>query len=265
MQVDVVVVAVPVTGRATTSRSWSTEVAGGDVTGATVLVGTVVVVGSGAEASNSGPALASVKAGAIDYITKPVRKEHLELAVQQALEFARLRRENAQLREEVIQVRSAREIIGQSEALRRILDTVKVVAPTRAAVLLQGESGTGKELLARNIPYLSNRADGPFITMNCAATFASARSLTMSIRSTSFNCTAPLTTWSGTISVATQKKLPPWTSATRFPPPCGPYSKTAPPRRATWLLSAWPSHCWVTDRGQKVKRRGNHSKPAITF
>lgn len=114
-------------------------------------------------------AVAAIKAGATDYITKPVRPEALELAVDQALEFARLRRENAQLREEVIQVRSAREIIGGSEALRRILETIKVVAPTRAAVLLQGESGTGKELLARNIHNLSNRADGPFVSINCAA------------------------------------------------------------------------------------------------
>jgi DNA-binding NtrC family response regulator len=114
-------------------------------------------------------AVASIKAGAIDYITKPVRPEPLELAVDQALEFARLRRENAQLREEVIQVRSAREIIGGSDALRKILDTVAVVAPTRATVLLQGESGTGKELLARNIHNQSNRADGPFVSINCAA------------------------------------------------------------------------------------------------
>ena len=114
-------------------------------------------------------AVASIKAGAIDYITKPVRPEPLELAVEQALEFARLRRENAQLREEVIQVRSAREIIGKSDALRKILDTIAVVAPTRAAVLLQGESGTGKELLARNIHNQSNRADGPFVSINCAA------------------------------------------------------------------------------------------------
>jgi len=114
-------------------------------------------------------AVASIKAGAIDYITKPVRPEPLELAVQQALEFARLRRENAQLREEVIQVRSSREIVGKSEALERVMETLRVVAPTRASVLLQGESGTGKELIARNLHYLSNRADQPFISINCAA------------------------------------------------------------------------------------------------
>jgi DNA-binding NtrC family response regulator len=114
-------------------------------------------------------AVASIKAGAIDYITKPVRPAQLELAVDQALEFARLKRENAQLREEVTQVRSQREIIGDSEALHRILETARVVAPTRASVLLQGESGTGKELLARTVHNLSDRRDGPFVSINCAA------------------------------------------------------------------------------------------------
>lgn len=114
-------------------------------------------------------AVASIKAGAIDYITKPVRPQQLELAVDQALEFARLKRENAQLRAEVTQIRSSREIIGESKALERILDTIRVVAPTRSAVLLQGESGTGKELMARTIHNLSDRQDGPFISINCAA------------------------------------------------------------------------------------------------
>ena len=114
-------------------------------------------------------AVAAIKGGAIDYITKPIRPQQLELAVNQALEFSRLRRENAQLKEEVTQLRSSREIIGDSDGLRRILDTVQVVAPTRASVLIQGESGTGKELLARTVHNLSDRRDGPFISINCAA------------------------------------------------------------------------------------------------
>ena len=114
-------------------------------------------------------AVASMKAGAIDYITKPVRAQQLELAVDQALEFVRLRRENAQLREEVTQFRTAREIIGESDSLKTIMETIRVVARTRATVLLQGESGTGKELLARAIHNLSDRGDGPFVSINCAA------------------------------------------------------------------------------------------------
>jgi DNA-binding NtrC family response regulator len=114
-------------------------------------------------------AVAAIKAGAIDYVTKPVRASQLELVVEQALEFVRLRRENAALREEVSQLRSERELIGESPAFQRVLQTIKTVAPTRAAVLLEGESGTGKELLSRAIHNLSDRRDGPFISVNCAA------------------------------------------------------------------------------------------------
>ena len=114
-------------------------------------------------------AVASIKAGAIDYITKPVRPQQLELAVTQALEFVRLRRENESLRKEVLQYRNEKQIIGDSAGIRRILQTVAMAAPTRATVLLQGESGTGKELFARAIHDQSDRRDKPFIKLNCAA------------------------------------------------------------------------------------------------
>ncbi|HEX6057983.1 MAG TPA: sigma-54 dependent transcriptional regulator [Gemmatimonadaceae bacterium] len=114
-------------------------------------------------------AVASIKAGAFDYITKPVRPEQIELAVGQALEFSRLRAENGVLREEVARFRNEREVIGESEAIRRIMATVTTTAPTRATVLLQGESGTGKELIARAIHEQSDRRQGPFVTLNCAA------------------------------------------------------------------------------------------------
>ena len=114
-------------------------------------------------------AVAAIKAGAIDYITKPVRTQQLELAVEQALEYVRLRRENESLRREVMEFRNERQIIGESIHIRRILQTVAMVAPTRATVLLQGESGTGKELFARAIHDQSERRDKPFIKLNCAA------------------------------------------------------------------------------------------------
>src|SRR5688500_17472288 len=114
-------------------------------------------------------AVAAIKAGAIDYITKPVKPQQLELAVDQALEFVRLRRENETLRREVMEFRNERQIIGDSVAVRRILQTVSMAAPTRATVLLQGESGTGKELFARAIHDQSDRRDEPFIKLNCAA------------------------------------------------------------------------------------------------
>ena len=110
-------------------------------------------------------AVASIKAGAIDYITKPIRPQQLEVAVEHALEFVRLRRENESLRREVMELRNERQIIGESTALRRILQTVAMAARTRATVLLQGESGTGKELFARAVCDQSDRADKPFVKL----------------------------------------------------------------------------------------------------
>jgi DNA-binding NtrC family response regulator len=114
-------------------------------------------------------AVAAIKAGAVDYITKPVRPEQLELSVAQALEVVRLRRENDTLRREVMEIRNERAIVGESLQIRRLLQTVTTAAPTRATVLLEGESGTGKELFARAIHDASDRRDRPFIKLNCAA------------------------------------------------------------------------------------------------
>lgn len=114
-------------------------------------------------------AVAAIKAGAFDYITKPIRSPHLELAVEQALEFARLRRENDALRREVSAIRTERQLLGESAAMRHIMHTVATVAPTRATVLLEGESGTGKELVANAIHQLSDRRAGPLVKLNCAA------------------------------------------------------------------------------------------------
>jgi DNA-binding NtrC family response regulator len=114
-------------------------------------------------------AVISIKSGAIDYLVKPIRAETLEIAVNQALEVIRLRRENESFRTEIRKLRSTRAMIGESEAFRRVMEIITAVAPTRATVLLQGESGTGKELFARAIHDQSPRAEGPFITLNCAA------------------------------------------------------------------------------------------------
>jgi DNA-binding NtrC family response regulator len=114
-------------------------------------------------------AVSSIKAGAVDYITKPVRPQQLELAVDQALQLVKLKRENEALLREVMGFRNERQIVGESMAIRRIMQTVATAAPTRATVLLQGESGTGKELFARSIHDQSDRRDKPFIQLNCAA------------------------------------------------------------------------------------------------
>jgi DNA-binding NtrC family response regulator len=114
-------------------------------------------------------AVISIKSGAVDYLTKPVQAENLEIAVTQALEVSRLRRENARFRSELKKAGVSRSLIGQSESFRRVMETIATVAPTPATVLLEGESGTGKELFARAIHDQGQRADGPFVTINCAA------------------------------------------------------------------------------------------------
>ncbi len=114
-------------------------------------------------------AVMSIKSGAIDYLTKPIQAETLDIAVRQALEVVRLRRENETFRREIVKVRGSRSLIGDSEPFRRAMEVVSTVAASRATVLLQGESGTGKELFARAIHDQSPRADEPFITVNCAA------------------------------------------------------------------------------------------------
>lgn len=111
----------------------------------------------------------AIEAGAISCVTTPLRAAQVALTVEQALEFARLRRENELLRRDVMELRSAQQVIGESMQIRRILQTVAMVAPTRATVLLQGETGTGKALLARAIHDQSDRRDRPFITLDCSA------------------------------------------------------------------------------------------------
>jgi len=114
-------------------------------------------------------AVTAIKAGAVDYITKPVQSEQIEHAVAQALELARLKRENDALRQEVQEIRAQREIVAKSAPMRAALQTAMTAAATRATVLLQGESGTGKELFARAIHDRSDRRDRAFVKLNCAA------------------------------------------------------------------------------------------------
>ena len=114
-------------------------------------------------------AVTAIKAGAVDYLTKPFEPAQLELTVGRALELVRLRRQNAELLQKVQSRDSEHEVIGESRAVRLLLENVAAAASSRATVLLQGESGTGKELLARAIHRQSERRQGPFIRINCAA------------------------------------------------------------------------------------------------
>lgn len=114
-------------------------------------------------------AVAALRKGAYDYITKPFVNDDLIQTVRNALTHSRLFQENRYLRRELRRQRADAEIIGQSEAIRAVFDLVEKVSSTSANVLIEGESGTGKELVARAIHFQSDRADKPFLAINCGA------------------------------------------------------------------------------------------------
>lgn len=114
-------------------------------------------------------ALEAIKQGAYDYIPKPFRKDEVLLTLHKAQEREQLRKENAQLKQERRQAFSFDNIIAQSPAMQRVFHTVRKVAAYKTTVLLGGESGTGKELVARAIHFNSDRADGPWVPINCGA------------------------------------------------------------------------------------------------
>ena len=114
-------------------------------------------------------AVQALKEGAEDYILKPFAADELELAVNRALERARLTRENRYLREELNRPYDLSAMVGSSRAMREVYEQIERVAASRATVLVRGESGTGKELAARAIHFGSPRKDKPFIKVNCAA------------------------------------------------------------------------------------------------
>jgi two-component system NtrC family response regulator len=112
-------------------------------------------------------AVAAMQAGAYDFIGKPFHRDQLLLSVGKALERRRLAAEVRDLRIRAGGV--AREIVGASRALARVLEIADRVAGSDATVLVTGESGTGKEVVARRIHVRSPRAEGPFVAVNCAA------------------------------------------------------------------------------------------------
>jgi len=113
-------------------------------------------------------AVQAMRDGAYDFVEKPLKRVQIVKSVRKAAERNALVAENRELRTE-IKLLSKREIVGQSPALRRVLDVAIQAAPSSATVLVLGESGTGKELLARTIHERSGRARGPFVAVNCAA------------------------------------------------------------------------------------------------
>lgn len=119
--------------------------------------------------SNVKAAVEAIKAGAYDYLTKPLDFEKLKVGLRNVFEYVGLVRVNTELSQTLATTGSNSNIIGQSEPMRLLLDMVRTIAPSDATVLIAGESGTGKELVAKAIHTASLRAQGPYIAVNCAA------------------------------------------------------------------------------------------------
>lgn len=121
-------------------------------------------------------AVEAMKAGAIDFITKPfshdefrMKVERIFQRIQERKEISRISDENAYLRQELDEQFNYGDIIGQSDAMRNVYQTIEKVAATDSSVLIYGESGTGKEMVARAIHKASSRKNKPFIRVNCGA------------------------------------------------------------------------------------------------
>ncbi|MFN2269127.1 MAG: sigma-54-dependent transcriptional regulator, partial [Desulfonatronovibrio sp.] len=116
-----------------------------------------------------GSAVEAMKAGAFDYLTKPADIEELKVVIRKAYDFRLMTMENAGLKDKIKTLQQQSNIIGQSQAMRHVMELVDQVGPTEANVLILGESGTGKELIAKALHKASLRKDGPMIKVNCAA------------------------------------------------------------------------------------------------
>jgi len=114
-------------------------------------------------------AVEALKKGAYDYLGKPLDFDELKLAIERAMDHSQLKEENRALKERLGSGFNTGDIIGRSRVMLELLETVSLVAPTEATVMITGESGTGKELIARAIHANSPRRQKPYIQINCAA------------------------------------------------------------------------------------------------
>jgi two-component system NtrC family response regulator len=114
-------------------------------------------------------AVEAMKAGAHDYITRPLDVRELRSVVRRALQQVQIQAETRALRQAIDSKGGFENMIGHSETLLRVLEQAVRVAPTNSTILIQGETGTGKELLARGIHVNSKRSGKPFVTLNCGA------------------------------------------------------------------------------------------------
>ncbi|MCY0108361.1 sigma-54 dependent transcriptional regulator [Pseudomonas monsensis] len=114
-------------------------------------------------------AVESMRNGAFDYIAKPFDIDELDITVSKALQFRDILKDNQRMRAELDEHQQIDSLIGDSPSFRRVLQAVESLRESAATVLLSGESGTGKEMVARAIHKHGNRADKPFVAVNCAA------------------------------------------------------------------------------------------------
>ncbi|PYK58076.1 MAG: transcriptional regulator [Verrucomicrobia bacterium] len=114
-------------------------------------------------------AVEAMKRGAYDFVTKPLNLDKVEILIGRALQSRRMEQENRILRQQIDDRFGLENILGESLALREVLDTIRQVAPSSANVLIEGESGTGKELAAHAIHNLSRRSQAKFVVVHCAA------------------------------------------------------------------------------------------------
>jgi two-component system response regulator HydG len=116
-----------------------------------------------------GTAVEALKSDAYDYLTKPLDIEELKILVAKALRFRQLEQENVYLKERLNDRFDFSKILGRSPAMNSLFETMALVAPSEATLLIEGESGTGKELIANAVHQNSHRSERPLIKVNCAA------------------------------------------------------------------------------------------------
>jgi DNA-binding NtrC family response regulator len=114
-------------------------------------------------------AVEAIKAGAFDYLTKPVKMDEILVTLKRALDYRSLKLENLNLKNQLKKKYRFENIIGDHERIQKVFEIVEKVADTDSTILILGDSGTGKELFAKAIHYNSYRRDRPFVPVNCAA------------------------------------------------------------------------------------------------
>ncbi|MDQ5985487.1 MAG: Regulatory protein AtoC [Syntrophus sp. SKADARSKE-3] len=114
-------------------------------------------------------AVEAMHLGAFDFISKPCKPDLIVMTVSRALSWVKLKKENIQLKDKLKDRYNYGKMIGYSDSMRQVYDTIKKVATMDSTVLIQGESGTGKELVARSIHYNSDRRNGLLVPVNCGA------------------------------------------------------------------------------------------------